>query len=76
MRQIFELQEYQQDVMPRLTNVDFRVAAMNAAKISMSILRFGEPGFHGVFNSTLATLAVASVNNEVSRINRHGNYAS
>ena len=72
----FDLPIYMQDVLPRLQNIDSRVAAMDAANISMSILQFGAPGIQGVFNGTFAKLAATYVNNEVSRIYKYGNYSS
>ncbi|RDW58279.1 hypothetical protein BP5796_12209 [Coleophoma crateriformis] len=72
----FELPAYQQDIFPRLTNIDSRVAAMDAANISISILMFGSPGIQGVFNTTFATYAAAYVNDELSRVYKNGNYSS
>ena len=72
----FDLPIYQGDVLPRLTNIDSRVQAMDAANISMSILLFGAPGIQGVFNSTFATYAASYVNDELSRIYKNGNYSS
>jgi len=72
----YDLPIYQQDVLGRLVNIDSRVAAMNAANISKSILLFGAPGIQGVFNTTFAIQAATFVNDEVARIYTHGNYSS
>jgi 2,3-dihydroxybenzoate decarboxylase len=48
----YDIPIYAQDVLPRLTNIDSRVAAMDAANISISILQFGAPGIQGVFNTS------------------------
>ncbi|KUJ06841.1 uncharacterized protein LY89DRAFT_398923 [Mollisia scopiformis] len=71
----FDIPIYANDVMPRLTNIDSRVAAMDAANVSISVLMFGAPGIQGVFNSTFATIAATYVNNEVARIYKNGNYS-
>jgi len=61
----FDLPIYMQDVLPRLADIDSRVAAMDASNISISNLMFGSPGIQGVFNATFATEAATFVNNEV-----------
>jgi predicted TIM-barrel fold metal-dependent hydrolase len=72
----FDLPIYQEDIVSRLTDINSRVAAMDAANISMSVLLFGAPGIQGIFNTTFATMAATFVNNELSRIYTHGNFSS
>ncbi len=55
----FNLPIYQQDVIPRLQNIESRIAAMDSANISISVLMFGPDGIQGVFNSTFATYAAS-----------------
>lgn len=71
----FDIPIYGGDVLPRLMNIDSRVAAMDAANVSISVLMFGAPGIQGVFNTTFATIAAEFVNNEVARIYKNGNYS-
>lgn len=59
-----------------MQNIDSRVASMNAANISISVLMFASPGIQGVFNTSLATYYAAQINDEVSRLYTHGNYSS
>ena len=49
--------EYASDVLARLTNIDSRVAAMDAVNISKTVLLYGAPGIQGVFNTTFAVEA-------------------
>jgi 2,3-dihydroxybenzoate decarboxylase len=71
----FDLPIYQQDVIPRLQNIDSRIAAMDSANISISVLMFGPDGIQGVFNSTFATYAASFINDEMASIYKHGNYS-
>jgi predicted TIM-barrel fold metal-dependent hydrolase len=72
----FDTPAYMNDVLPRLTDIDSRVAAMDAANISIQILMFGSPGIQGVFNTTFATQAAAFVNDQLSEIYARGNFSS
>ena len=71
----FDKDIYVADILSRITNIDSRVAAMNAANISISVLLFGAPGIQGIFNKTFAIEAATYVNNEVARLYKHGNYS-
>ena len=71
----FDLPVYSNDVFSRINNIDSRVAAMDAANISISVLLFGAPGIQGVFNTTFATYAATYVNDEIARVYRNGNYS-
>lgn len=71
----FDLSVYKDDVVPRLTDINSRVAAMDSANVSISVLMFGAPGIQGVFNSTFATITATYVNDEVARIYKKGNYS-
>lgn len=66
---------YVADVVNRITNIDSRVAAMDAANISKTVLLFGAPGIQGIFNTSYATYAAKYVNDELSRLYKHGNYS-
>ncbi len=72
----FDIPIYKDDVLPRLMDIDSRIAAMDAANISLSVVMFGAPGIQGVFNKTLATEAAAAANDEIARVYKHGNYSS
>lgn len=72
----YDLPDYQADIYTRLVTIDSRVAAMNAANISKSVLMFGSPGIQGVFNTSYATYAAQYVNDEIARIYKHGNYSN
>lgn len=71
----FDIPAYQSDVLGRINDIDTRVAAMNAANISKTVLMFGAPGIQGVFNTSFASYAATYVNNEISRLYSHGNYS-
>lgn len=71
----FDIDVYVDDVLSRINNIDSRVAAMNAANISKSVVLFGAPGIQGVFNTSYATYAAQYVNNEISRLYKNGNYS-
>ncbi|KAK3669391.1 hypothetical protein LTR78_010736 [Recurvomyces mirabilis] len=72
----FDLAIYDADVSSRLNDIDTRVAAMNAANISMSVVIFGAPGIHGIFNTTFATIAATYVNDEAAQTYNHGSHSS
>ncbi|KAK6080605.1 2,3-dihydroxybenzoate decarboxylase [Seiridium cupressi] len=71
----FDKDIYMADVTGRINNIDSRVAAMDAANVSLSILQFGSPGIQGVFNTTFAIEAAAYVNDELSRVYKNGDYS-
>jgi gamma-resorcylate decarboxylase len=69
----FDIPAYSSDVFARINTIESRVAAMDAANISVQVLLFGAPGIQGVFNKTFATEAARYVNDEVSRVYKNGN---
>lgn len=72
----FDIPVYMSDVLSRINNIDSRVANMDAANISTSVLLFGAPGIQGVFNTSYATEVARQVNDEISRIYKAGNYSN
>lgn len=73
----FDMPVYLADVLPRLTTIDSRVAAMDAANISIQIVLFGAPGIQGILdNVTFATEAAKYVNDELYATYANGNYSS
>lgn len=71
----FDLPDYQSDVLGRINSIDTRVAAMNAANITKSVLLFGAPGIQGVSYTSYATYTAGYVNDEISRLCKRGNYS-
>lgn len=71
----FDIPVYVSDVMARITNIDSRVAAMDAANITKTVLLYGSPGIQGVFNTTFAVEAARFVNDEIARVYTRGNYS-
>ncbi|KAI7778972.1 hypothetical protein LA080_001489 [Diaporthe eres] len=71
----FDLSDYVSDVLARITNIDSRIAAMDAANITKTVLLYGAPGIQGVFNTTFAVEAARFVNDEIARIYTRGNYS-
>lgn len=71
----FDLPNYMSDVLGRINNIDVRVANMDAANISTSVVLFGAPGIQGIFNTTYATQVASQVNDEIARIYKAGNYS-
>lgn len=71
----FDLPVYLSDILGRINNIDSRVANMDAANISTSVVLFGAPGIQGVFNTSYATSAASLVNDEISRIYKYGNHS-
>jgi len=55
----FDSPAYLNDLSPRLVSIDSRVAAMDAANISIQILLFRPVGIQGIFNTTFATQAAS-----------------
>ncbi|KAF7914911.1 hypothetical protein BELL_0029g00380 [Botrytis elliptica] len=53
---------YIADVGEKMLDIPSRIANMDAANISISVLTFGGPGIQGVFNATYATYAAGYVN--------------
>ena len=66
---------YLKDVAAKMVNIDSRVANMDAANISISVLGFGSPGIQGIFNATYATYAAGYVNDYMSTLYKNGNYS-
>lgn len=66
---------YVSDILGRINNIDARIAAMDAANISKSVVQFGAPGIQGIFNASYATYAANYINDEVARLYKHGNYS-
>jgi 2,3-dihydroxybenzoate decarboxylase len=67
---------YLTDLAGKMTNISSRIANMNAANISISVLAFGGPGIQGIFNATYATYAAAYVNDYLStNYKNNGNYS-
>lgn len=72
----FDLPIYLSDILGRINNIDSRVANMDAANISTSVVLFGSPGIQGVFNTSYATQVAEQVNDEIARVYKNGNYSS
>lgn len=72
----FNLPIYLSDIPGRINNIDTRVANMDAANISTSVVLFGSPGIQGVFNTTYATELATLVNDEIASVYKFGNYSS
>lgn len=66
---------YVADILGRISNIDVRVAAMDAANISKSVIQYGAPGIQGIFNASYATYSAKFANNEIARLYKHGNYS-
>ncbi|KAI9644232.1 hypothetical protein NHQ30_007587 [Ciborinia camelliae] len=65
---------YIADVGEKMNDISSRIANMNAANISISVLMFGSPGIQGIFNASYATYAAAYVNDYLAKNYKNGNY--
>lgn len=66
---------YKADISSTMNNIDSRVANMDAANISISVLASGSPGIQGIFNATYATYVAGYVNDYMSTWYKNGNYS-
>ncbi|KAI0146326.1 hypothetical protein GGR57DRAFT_286692 [Xylariaceae sp. FL1272] len=68
---------YLADIGPRLlqTSISERVADMDAANITLSIVSLGPPGIQGVFNTSLAVELAAAVNDQIAANYTQGEFA-
>lgn len=58
-----------------MNDIPSRIANMDAANISISVLAFGAPGIQGIFNESFATYAAGYVNDFLAKNYRNGNYS-
>lgn len=66
---------YIADVGKKMTDINSRIASMDAANISISVLAFGGPGIQGIFNGSYATYAAGYVNDYLAKNYKNGNYS-
>ncbi|KAL3486480.1 hypothetical protein BJX62DRAFT_246802 [Aspergillus germanicus] len=67
---------YVADVKDRLTNVEARIQAMDAAGVDLAVLSLTMPGIEGIFDTPVAVETARKVNDEIHEIYTSGKYAS